>query len=227
MTEPTNDQPANDQPAIEPPVTGEPQGQAAVEPLQGSARSATRWVIAAVAALALGVLTMSGMFGPSKRVEVETPPIEFARDTARSPICKAEGKANLNFTVKDMNGASVRLADYQGKVIVVNFWATWCPPCKAELPGLIELYDQYKDKGLVVLGISGDDDAETLRAFATEWKIKYPMIVGRDENELLDAYGPIFGYPISVIVGRDGALCGKHVGPATKEEFEREIKALL
>jgi peroxiredoxin len=227
MTEPTNDQPANDQPANEPPVTGEPQGQAAVAPSHGSARSATRWVIAAVAALALGVLTMSGMFGPSKRVELETPPIEFARDAARSPICKAEGKANLNFTVKDMNGASVRLADYKGKVILVNFWATWCPPCKAELPGLIELYDQYKDKGLVVLGISGDDDAETLRAFATEWKIKYPMIVGRDENELLDAYGPIFGYPISVIVGRDGALCGKHVGPATKEEFEREIKALL
>ncbi len=227
MTEPTNDHPVNDQPALEPPVAVEPLDQGAVETAQGSAGSATRWVIAAVAALALGLLTMSGMFGPSKRVEVETPPIEFARDAARSPVCKADGHANLNFTVKDMNGASVKLADYKGKVILVNFWATWCPPCKAELPGLIELYDQYKDQGLVVLGISGDDDAETLRAFATEWKIKYPMIVGRDENELLDAYGPIFGYPISVIVGRDGAVCGKHVGPATKEQFEREIKALL
>lgn len=227
MTEPTHDQPANDQPAADAPIAGEPQGQVAGDPSQNGARQATRWVIAAVAALALGLLTMSGMFGPSKRVEVETPPIEVAHDASRSPICKAEGQANLNFTVKDMNGASVKLADYKGKVILVNFWATWCPPCKAELPGLIELYDQYKDKGLVVLGISGDDDAETLRAFASEWKIKYPMIVGRDETELLDAYGPIFGYPISVIVGRDGALCGKHVGPATKEEFEREIKALL
>ena len=227
MTEPTNDHPANDQSALEPPVAVEPQGPGAVDTAQGRTGSATRWVIAAVAALALGLLTMSGMFGPSKRVEVETPPIEFARDAARSPVCKADGHANLNFTVKDMNGASVKLADYKGKVILVNFWATWCPPCKAELPGLIELYDQYKDKGLVVLGISGDDDADTLRAFATEWKITYPMIVGRDENELLDAYGPIFGYPISVLVGRDGAVCGKHVGPATKEEFEREIKALL
>jgi len=230
MTEPTNDHAANDQPASDQPAaSSEPQGAAAADAtLQGGARTATRWVIAAVAALALGVLTVSGLLGPSKAVVVETPPVESARgDGPRTTVCKAESQANLNFTVKDMNGASVRLADYKGKVLLVNFWATWCPPCKAELPGLIELYDQYKDQGLVVLGISGDDDAETLRAFATEWKIKYPMIVGRDENDLLDAYGPIFGYPISVIVGRDGAVCGKHVGPATKEEFEREIKALL
>ena len=234
MTDSTNDQPAHDQPAPdqpagEPSLASEPQGSAAPDVTsQGGARSGTRWLIAAVAALALGMLTVSGLLGPSKRVEVETPPADFARgDAPRTAVCKAESHANLNFTVKDMNGASVRLADYKGKVLLVNFWATWCPPCKAELPGLIELYDQYKDQGLVVLGISGDDDAETLRAFATEWKIKYPMIVGRDENELLDAYGPIFGYPISVIVGRDGAICGKHVGPATKEEFEREIKALL
>jgi thiol-disulfide isomerase/thioredoxin len=234
MTEPTNDHAANDRtandaPATAPAASSEPQGAAAADPaLPGVARTATRWVIAAVAALALGVLTVSGLLGPSKPVVVETPPVESARaDVPRTTVCKAESQANLNFTVKDMNGASVRLADYKGKVLLVNFWATWCPPCKAELPGLIELYDQYKDKGLVVLGISGDDDAETLRAFATEWKIKYPMIVGRDENDLLDAYGPIFGYPISVIVGRDGAVCGKHVGPATKEEFEREIKALL
>ena len=210
-------------------MSSEPQGTAAPDAtLQGGARTTTRWVIAAVAALALGVLTVGGLFGPAKPVVVETPPVDVARgDSPRTTVCKAESQANLNFTVKDMNGASVKLADYKGKVLLVNFWATWCPPCKAELPGLIELYDQYKDKGLVVLGISGDDDPETLRAFATEWKIKYPMIVGRDESELLDAYGPIFGYPISVIVGRDGAVCGKHVGPATKEEFEREIKALL
>ena len=116
---------------------------------------------------------------------------------------------------------------YKGKVILINFWATWCPPCKVEIPGFIELYDQYKDKGFVILGVSGDDDAETLRTFASEWKINYPMLVGRDEEKLLDAYGPLYGYPTSVIVGRSGAVCGRHVGPATKEEFEQEIKALL
>jgi peroxiredoxin len=183
----------------------------------------TRWIIAIAAALGVGVLTVSSMMGRSKPVALDA-----SHGTDRgTPVCKAETQANLDFTVKDMNGANVRLADYKGKVILVNFWATWCPPCKAEIPGFIALQDQYKDQGLVILGISGDDDPETLRAFASEWKINYPMIVGRDEHELLDAYGPIYGYPISVIVGRDGAVCGKHIGPATKEQFEREIKALL
>jgi thiol-disulfide isomerase/thioredoxin len=183
----------------------------------------TRWIVAIAAALGVGVLTVSSMMGPSKPVALDA-----SDSTDRgTPVCNAESQANLDFTVKDMNGANVRLADYKGKVILVNFWATWCPPCKAEIPGFIALQDQYRDQGLVILGISGDDDPETLRAFASEWKINYPMIVGRDEHELLDAYGPIYGYPISVLVGRDGAVCGKHIGPATKEQFEREIKALL
>jgi peroxiredoxin len=183
----------------------------------------TRWIVAAAGAVGVGVLTASSMMGPSKRVALDA-----ARTADRgTPACKAESQANLDFTVKDMNGSSVRLADYKGKVILFNFWATWCPPCKAEIPGFIELHDQYKDKGLVILGISGDDDAETLKSFASEWKINYPMLVGRDEHDLLDAYGPIYGYPISVLVGRDGAVCSRHIGPATKEEFEQEIKALL
>jgi peroxiredoxin len=222
MTEPTHDQ----QP-VETPASSEAQAPDDAIASGQPARNTGRWVIAAVGALGIGLLTAFGVMGPDQDVVVEKPPVEFARSGGAGPVCKSDSKANLDFTVKDMNGASVRLADYKGKVLLVNFWATWCPPCKAELPGLIQLYDQYKDKGLVVLGISGDDDAETLRAFASEWKINYPMLVGRDENDLLDAYGPIFGYPISVIVGRDGAVCGRHVGPATKEQFEQEIKALL
>ena len=182
----------------------------------------TRWIIAAAAAVGAGVLTVSTLMGPSSRVTVADSGGENGR-----PTCKAETQADLNFTVKDMNGASVRLADHKGKVILINFWATWCAPCKTELPAFVELYDRYKDKGLVILGVSADDDAETLRSFAAEWKLNYPILVGRDEEDLLDAYGPLFGYPTSVIVGRDGAVCGRHVGPATKEEFEREIKALL
>ncbi len=186
-------------------------------------KTTARWIIAAAAALGVGVLTVAGMMGRPKPVVIDG----VSSDGKKTPACSAESQANLDFNVKDMNGANVRLADYKGKVILLNFWATWCPPCKTELPGFVELYDQYKDKGLVILGISGDDDAETLRTFAKEWNLNYPMIVGRDETALLDAYGPIFGYPITVLVGRDGAVCGRHVGPATKEQFEREIKALL
>lgn len=187
----------------------------------------TRWIIAAVGAIGVGVLTASALLGPSTHARPEETGAESGANPERAAGgCQAK-RANLDFTVKDMNGAKVRLADYKGKVILINFWATWCAPCKVEIPAFIELHDQYKDKGLVVLGVSGDDDAETLRAFATEWKINYPMLIGRDEEKLLDAYGPLYGYPTSVIVGRDGAVCGRHVGPATKEEFEKEIKALL
>ena len=184
----------------------------------------TRWLIAAAGAIGVGVLTASALLGPTKHVTVP----EMAADAEHvSGSCEGDKKANLDFTVKDMNNARVRLSDYKGKVILVNFWATWCAPCKVEIPGFIELYDQYKDKGFVILGVSGDDDAETLRSFASEWKINYPLLVGKDEEKLLDAYGPLYGYPTSVLVGRTGAVCGRHVGPATKEEFEKEIKALL
>lgn len=186
----------------------------------------TRWVIAAAGAIGVGVLTASAMLGPTKHVVV--PQSEVTADGEhKTGACEADKQANLDFTVKDMNNQSVRLSDYKGKVILVNFWATWCAPCKVEIPAFVELYDEYKGKGLVILGISGDDDAETLRAFASEWKINYPVLVGKDEEKLLDAYGPLFGYPTSVLVGRNGAVCGRHVGPATKEEFEQEIKALL
>jgi peroxiredoxin len=183
----------------------------------------TRWIIASVAAVGAGVMAVSMMLGPSHSVVIDG----GKAGEGGKPACKAERKANLDFTVKDMHGGNVRLADFKGKVILINFWATWCAPCKAELPAFVELHDRYKDQGLVILGVSGDDDAETLRSFATEWKLKYPILVGRDEEDLLDAYGPLFGYPTSVIVGRDGAECGRHVGPATKEQFEQEIKALL
>lgn len=177
-----------------------------------------RWIVAGAAVVALVYALIPSLPSPGAAVAKK----------ADGSICPANAKkANLDFTVKDMHGASVRLAAYKGKVLLINFWATWCPPCKVELPGLIALQDAYKDRGLMILGISEDDSPETLRTFASEWKINYPMLIGLGEDELFDAFGPLYGLPTSVIVGRDGSMCGRHVGPATKEEFEREIKALL
>jgi thiol-disulfide isomerase/thioredoxin len=179
--------------------------------------SKIRWIVAAAAVAALVYALVPSLPSPGAAVANNGP-----------SICPANAKkANLDFTVKDMHGASVRLATHKGKVLLINFWATWCPPCKVELPGLIALQDAYKDQGLMILGVSEDDSPETLRTFASEWKINYPMLVGLGEDELFDAFGPLYGLPTSVIVGRDGSICGRHVGPATKEEFEREIKALL
>jgi cytochrome c biogenesis protein CcmG/thiol:disulfide interchange protein DsbE len=189
-------------------------------PERGGA-SRARWIVAAASAVAVALFAVPLLLsdGPGPAIAGGAPPAAACSNKT--------GDANLDFTVKDMHGADVRLADFKGKVILLNFWATWCGPCKVEIPAFIELYDRYKKDGFVVLGVSGDDDAETLRAFASEWKMNYPVLVGRDHEDLLDAFGPLWGYPTTFIIGRDGAICGKHMGPATKEQFAREIKALL
>jgi thiol-disulfide isomerase/thioredoxin len=139
----------------------------------------------------------------------------------------ATGKpAPLHFTLKDMNGADVQLASFKGKVILLNFWATWCGPCKAEIPSLVELQEQY-GKDLVVLGFSVDDPVEKMRPYAEQYKINYPLLVGNGREDVQDAFGPLFGIPVSVIIGRDGKIAKKHSGIATKAQIEREIKRLL
>ncbi len=139
----------------------------------------------------------------------------------------AVGKpAPLHFTLKDMNGVDVKLASFKGKIILLNFWATWCGPCRAEIPALVELQTQYADD-LVVLGFSVDDPVEKLRPYATQYKINYPVLVGVGREEVQDAFGPLWGIPVSVIIGRDGTIARKHSGIGTKEQFEQEIKSLL
>jgi peroxiredoxin len=136
-------------------------------------------------------------------------------------------KANLDFTLKDMNGSDVKLADLKGKVVLLNFWATWCGPCRLEIPWFVELQEKYKDQGLQVIGISVDDPPEALPPFARQFQVNYPLVVGRDREDVQNAFGPIFAVPITAIVGRDGKVCIKQIGPASKDQFETWIKALL
>jgi peroxiredoxin len=185
-----------------------------------------RWLVGAAIGVALALFAMPWLLGRSSAGISEAPATSGATDT--SGICLAKkAAAKLDFTVKDMHGADVRLADYKGKVILLNYWATWCGPCKVEIPDLVALQEQYRDQGLVVLGVSQDDDPETLRGFAGKWKMNYPVLVGRDKPDLLDAQGALWGLPTSYLIGRDGSICTRHLGPATKADFEREIKALL
>jgi len=134
--------------------------------------------------------------------------------------------ARLEFTLKDMNGVDINLASFKGKVILLNFWATWCAPCRVEIPYLIELQKQYGDD-LVVLGVSVDDNAEKLKPYATEMEINYPLLIAAGRQEFQDAYGPFYGIPVTVFVGRDGLVHKKHSGIASKEQFEHEIKSML
>ena len=92
--------------------------------------------------------------------------------------------------LKDMNGVDVKLASFKGKVILLNFWATWCGPCKAEIPSLVELQEQYADD-LVVLGFSVDDPAEKMKPYAEEYKVNYPLLVGNGREDVQNAFGPL------------------------------------
>jgi peroxiredoxin len=142
-------------------------------------------------------------------------------------VCMANAKpANLDFTVKQLDGADVKLSAYKGKVVLLNFWATWCGPCKAEIPGFVELQAKYKND-LVILGFSVDDPADKARQFAQEYKINYPVLLGEGREDVQDAYGPIWGIPASFIISRDGRVCRKHPGIAPKAVFEKEIVALM
>ena len=147
---------------------------------------------------------------------------------AADDVCNVtHKKANLNFTVKDINGKNVRLSQYQGKVVLVNFWATWCKPCRIEIPTLNTLYRDYKDRGFVVLGVSVDSEVAEIKPFARVMKMSYPVLIGAGHEDLSSAFGPFLGFPTSVLVKRDGAVCVRHVGILSRSQLEQQIGALL
>ena len=110
--------------------------------------------------------------------------------------------------------------------VLVDFWATWCGPCKFEIPGFVELQDQYGKDGLQVIGVSVDDTVAKLVPFVAEYKMNYPVLQGLGHDDVQDAFGPIWGIPTTVVIGRDGKICRKHQGMAGRDVFEREIKSL-
>lgn len=147
-------------------------------------------------------------------------------EQAADAACMANAKPATDFTLPDLDGKAVKLSAFRGKVVLLNFWATWCGPCKAEIPGFVELQSQYKND-LVIVGLSVDDPADKAKAFAQQYKVNYPMVLGLGHDEIQDAYGPIYGIPASFLISRDGKVCKRHLGIAPKSQFEREIKALL
>lgn len=149
--------------------------------------------------------------------------------SAETPACMADAKpANWDFKLKDLDGKEVSLASFKdsGKVVLLNFWATWCGPCKAEIPGFVELQEKYKDK-LQIIGYSVDDTAELAKKYAAEYKMNYPILLGEGREDVQDAYGPIWGIPASFIISKDGKVCRKHMGIAPKSVFEKEVVALM
>lgn len=117
-------------------------------------------------------------------------------------------------------------ATLQGKVVLVNFWATWCPPCRKEIPFLDKLQEKYRDKGFVVVGVSMDEGGEKLVAkFMEKQKVNYPVILG--DTDLARGFGGVIGVPASFLVDRQGELIRRYDGFATEKELQEEIEKLL
>jgi peroxiredoxin len=129
------------------------------------------------------------------------------------------------FSLTDLNGRNVALSSYRGKVVLLDFWATWCDPCREEIPRFIQLQDDLGKKGLQIIGISMDDDVQPVREFYRQYRINYPVAMG--DAKLGDQYGGILGVPIAFVIGRDGRIYAKHVGATRFSVFEDEVSALL
>jgi cytochrome c biogenesis protein CcmG/thiol:disulfide interchange protein DsbE len=221
----------------------EPTSPAAHDGLMPEAPVATasrmRMVAVSATAIALLAIAIPFVWAPhpeadsaaSAAAPASTPEPATAAAAAEEPApaaCMANAKAaNFDFTMKDVDGNEVSLSAYKGKVVLLNFWATWCGPCKAEIPGFVRIQEKYRDQGLVIVGYSVDDTAEKAKAYAAEYKMNYPILLGEGREDVQDAYGPIWGIPASFIISKEGKVCRKHMGIAPEAVFEKEVAALL
>jgi len=134
-----------------------------------------------------------------------------------------------DFELKDANGQTFRLADYKGKVVLLNFWATWCPPCKVEIPWFKDFEKDYKDRGFAVVGISLDDDGwQAVKPYLESRQVNYRVALGNMQIEQLYGGGDgIQSLPTSFIIDREGKVADVHVGLISRSDYQNELEELL
>jgi peroxiredoxin len=141
-------------------------------------------------------------------------------------VTAADRKPAPDFALKDADGKTVRLSDYRGKVVMLNFWATWCGPCKFEIPWLMDFQRKHKDQGFTVIGISMDDEGwDVVKPFVARLGVNYRIVLGDDS--VSEAYGGVEALPTTILIDRGGNIASVHVGLAAKKDFEDGIEMLL
>jgi cytochrome c biogenesis protein CcmG/thiol:disulfide interchange protein DsbE len=140
-------------------------------------------------------------------------------------VNKSDDKAP-DFALKSIEGKTVKLSDYKGKVVIIDFWATWCPPCRKGIPDLISIQKDFKDD-LVIIGISldGEKTIKDVPGFVKSYGINYPIVYG--DEKVVAAYGGIEGIPTAFIVDKEGYVVDQHVGLVPIETYVNKIKELI
>jgi len=171
----------------------------------------------AFAAVAVSLVLPVGalMIRHQKLTPAIAAPMRISAATAMAP----------EFSLTGLNGEQVRLSAFRGKVVLIDYWATWCAPCKIEVPKLVGLQKKYGSQGLQVIGISMDDGPEPVRDFARDFAINYPVALG--DVKVAEAYGGILGLPVAFLIDRKGHIYRKLVGDAEMQSVETDVQALL
>jgi len=140
--------------------------------------------------------------------------------------CRVSGNVSspdVDFTLDDLSGKEISLSDFKGKLVVLNFWATWCPPCIAEIPDFVEIFNEYRDKDVQFIGVS-DEDISTLKSFAAYYDINYPILI--DDKNIMAVWG-IRAIPTTFVFDRNGEIVFENVGRMTREQIRNVIEDVL
>jgi thiol-disulfide isomerase/thioredoxin len=130
-----------------------------------------------------------------------------------------------DFKLTDFDGRALTLSQYKGKVVLLDFWASWCTPCQAEIPQFVEWQKKYGDQGFQAIGISMDDNEKAARKFVNRLKPNYPIAMGN--AKLGESYGGVLGLPANFVIGRNGQIVARHVGVTDLKSLEQEIEFAL
>jgi thiol-disulfide isomerase/thioredoxin len=141
--------------------------------------------------------------------------ILFAKNRMKAP----------DFELISLSGDTIRLSDFKGNVVILDFWATWCGPCRKEIPSFIQLQKTYGDSGVVILGIAISDKEKNVRDYYRKMKMNYPVMMGN--SKVVKAYGGITGIPTTFVIDKEGNLYRRYIGYRPRSIFEQDIKYLL
>lgn len=164
--------------------------------------------------LILAVSFVAGCGDASDHTSRKTGEVDHLRDPAP------------DFTLQDSGGQDVTLSELEGKVVLLNFWATWCGPCKIEMPWFLEFQQKYRDRGFTVIAVSMDEEGwDVVRPFLNELKPNFPVVIGNDK--MGDDFGGVVALPTTFIIDKEGKIASTHQGLVSKSKYEKEIEQLL